>query len=98
VKLRELAARLQCVLDGDGEIDIERVAAIHDAGPGDVTFLANRKYEKALPATRASAVILHTDGPAAPCATLRSPSPTSRSRGPSVCSRPTIGLPPACTR
>src|SRR6185503_3544163 len=75
VKLRELAARLQCVLDGDGEIEIERVAAIHDAGPGDVTFLANRKYEKALPATRASAVILHTAGPAAPCATLRSPEP-----------------------
>ena len=75
MKLRELAARLQCVLDGDGEIDIERVAAIHDAGPGDITFLANPKYEKALPATRASAVILHTNGPAAPCATLRSPEP-----------------------
>jgi len=75
VTLRELAARLQCVLDGDGEIEVERVAAIHDAGPGDVTFLANPKYEKALPATRASAVILHTNGPAAPCATLRSPEP-----------------------
>jgi hypothetical protein len=43
--------RLHCVLDGDGDIDIARVAAIHDAGPGDLTFLANRKYEKAL-ATR----------------------------------------------
>jgi UDP-3-O-[3-hydroxymyristoyl] glucosamine N-acyltransferase len=75
VKLRELAARLDCVLDGDGEIDIGRVAAIHDAGPGDITFLANPKYEKALAGTRASAVILHTEGAAAPCATLRSPDP-----------------------
>jgi UDP-3-O-[3-hydroxymyristoyl] glucosamine N-acyltransferase len=75
VKLRELAARLDCRLDGDGDIEIARVAGIHDAGPGDVTFLTNPKYEKALGGTRASAVILHTDGPAAPCATLRSPEP-----------------------
>jgi UDP-3-O-[3-hydroxymyristoyl] glucosamine N-acyltransferase len=75
VKLRELAARLGCRLDGDGDIDIARVAGIHDAGPGDVTFLANPKYEKALAGTRASAVILHADGPAAPCATLRSQEP-----------------------
>jgi UDP-3-O-[3-hydroxymyristoyl] glucosamine N-acyltransferase len=75
VKLRELATRLECRLDGDGDIEIVRVAGIHDAGPGDVTFLANPKYEKALAGTRASAVILHTDGPAAPCAALRSAEP-----------------------
>jgi UDP-3-O-[3-hydroxymyristoyl] glucosamine N-acyltransferase len=75
VKLRELAARLECRLDGDGDIEIARVAGLHDAGPGDVTFLANPKYEKALSGTRASAVILHTDGPAPPCATLRSSEP-----------------------
>jgi UDP-3-O-[3-hydroxymyristoyl] glucosamine N-acyltransferase len=75
VTLRELAARLDCRLDGDGDIEIARVAAIHDAGPGDVTFLTNPKYEKALAGTRASAVILHVDGPGAPCATLRSPEP-----------------------
>ena len=75
VKLRELAARLDCVLDGDGDIEITRVAGINDAGPGDVTFLANPKYEKGLAATRASAVIVHTGGPAAPCATLRSAEP-----------------------
>jgi UDP-3-O-[3-hydroxymyristoyl] glucosamine N-acyltransferase len=74
VKLRELAARLDCRLDGDGDIEITRVAGITDAGPGDVTFLANPKYEKALAATRASAVIL-PEGPSAPCATLRSPEP-----------------------
>ena len=75
VKLRELAGRLDCRLEGDGEIDVVRVAAIQDATQGDVTFLANPKYEKLLPATRASAVILREDAPAAPCAMLRARDP-----------------------
>jgi len=58
VKLSDLAARLDCVLEGDGEIEILGVAGIQDAGAGDVTFIANTKYEKLLPTTRASAVIL----------------------------------------
>jgi len=75
VRLREIAARLECRLDGDGDIDIVRVAGIQDAGPGDLTFVANAKYEKALPNTRASAVILREDAPAAPCASLRTRDP-----------------------
>ena len=71
MKLAELADRLECRLEGDGDVDITRVAGIHDAGPGDVTFLANRKYEKVLPQTRASAVIAREDAPAGPCAMLR---------------------------
>jgi UDP-3-O-[3-hydroxymyristoyl] glucosamine N-acyltransferase len=58
VKLRELAERLGCRLEGDGDTEITRVAGIKDAGPGDVTFLANSKYEKLLGSTRASAVIV----------------------------------------
>jgi UDP-3-O-[3-hydroxymyristoyl] glucosamine N-acyltransferase len=58
VKLSDLAGRLDCVLEGDGQIEIVRVAGIQDAGPGDVTFIANPKYEKLLATTRASAVIL----------------------------------------
>ena len=58
MKLSELAAKLDCVLEGDGEIEILGVAGIQDAGAGDVTFIANTKYEKLLPTTRASAVIL----------------------------------------
>ena len=73
--LREIAARLECRLEGDGDIDIVRVAGIQDAGPGDLTFVANAKYEKALPNTRASAVILRDDAPAAPCAILRARDP-----------------------
>jgi UDP-3-O-[3-hydroxymyristoyl] glucosamine N-acyltransferase len=75
VTLREIAERLQCRLEGDGDIDIVRVAGIQDAGPGDLTFVANAKYEKALPATRASAVILRNDALTAPCAILRTHDP-----------------------
>jgi UDP-3-O-[3-hydroxymyristoyl] glucosamine N-acyltransferase len=75
VKLQELAQRLGCRLEGDGQVEITRVAGIEDAGPGDLTFLANPKYESALAATRASAVLVRDDAPAAPCAMLRTPDP-----------------------
>ncbi len=75
MKLRDLADRLECRLEGDGDIDIVGVAGIQDAGPGDVTFLANPKYEKAISGTRASAVILRDDAAAAPCAMLRARDP-----------------------
>ena len=75
MQLRELAERLDCRLEGNGDIEIARVAGIQDAGPGDVTFLANPKYEKTLRITKASAVILKEGGPAAPCAMLRARDP-----------------------
>jgi UDP-3-O-[3-hydroxymyristoyl] glucosamine N-acyltransferase len=75
MQLRELAERLDCRLEGDPGIEIVRVAGIQEAGPGDITFLANAKYEKLLPSTRASAVILREDAPPAPCAMLRARDP-----------------------
>jgi UDP-3-O-[3-hydroxymyristoyl] glucosamine N-acyltransferase len=75
VKLRELAERLDCRLEGDADIDIVRVAGIQQARPGDLTFLANPKYEKTLQQTHASAIILRDDAPAAPCAMLRARDP-----------------------
>ena len=71
MKLRELAERLSCRLEGDGSLEIERVAGLEHAGPGDVTFFANPKYTPALRRTRATAVILGDDAPAAACAMLR---------------------------
>ena len=50
------------------------MAAIDDAGPGDVTFLANSKYAARLPATRAAAVIAD-ESTTAPCAILRTAQP-----------------------
>jgi UDP-3-O-[3-hydroxymyristoyl] glucosamine N-acyltransferase len=56
--LRELAERLQCRLDGDGEIEIARVTGIEHAAAGDLTFIANPKYQQFLQTTRASAVLV----------------------------------------
>ncbi len=73
--LADLAARLGCRLEGDGAIEITRVATLDQAGPGDLTFLANPKYTQAAQQTRASAIILAEDAPAAPCAMLRASHP-----------------------
>jgi UDP-3-O-[3-hydroxymyristoyl] glucosamine N-acyltransferase len=75
VKLHEIAARLDCRLEGDGAIEIRGVAGIDDASPGYLTFFANKKYAAALRSTRASAVILGETAEAAPCAMLRSRHP-----------------------
>jgi UDP-3-O-[3-hydroxymyristoyl] glucosamine N-acyltransferase len=75
LKLREIARRLECRLEGDGEVDIRRVAAIEEAGPGDLTFFTNVRYAPQLRTTAASAVILGNDAEAAPCAMLRAAHP-----------------------
>jgi UDP-3-O-[3-hydroxymyristoyl] glucosamine N-acyltransferase len=75
VTLAELAARLGCRLEGDGSLEVVRVAGLDEAGPGDVTFLANPKYASRLPLTRASAVIAGSDLERAPCAILRADHP-----------------------
>jgi UDP-3-O-[3-hydroxymyristoyl] glucosamine N-acyltransferase len=75
VKLSELAARLECTVEGDGDIDIKRLAAIEDAGPGELTFFANPKYADALRRTLASAVIAAPAVSGIPCAVLRTPDP-----------------------
>lgn len=51
------------------------MAKIEEAGPGDLTFLANPKYASKLATTRASAVIMNGDASQAPCAIIRSSSP-----------------------
>ncbi len=56
--LRELAPRLGCTIRGDDAVEVFRVSGIDDAGPGDLTFVANHKYVPRLASTRASAVIV----------------------------------------
>jgi UDP-3-O-[3-hydroxymyristoyl] glucosamine N-acyltransferase len=75
VKLGDLAAQLGCELAGDGTIEIDRVATLEQAGPGDITFLANSKYASQLAGSRASAVIVARDVADAPCAVVRSANP-----------------------
>jgi UDP-3-O-[3-hydroxymyristoyl] glucosamine N-acyltransferase len=73
--LSELAVRLGCSLEGNGDLEVTRVAGIERAGPGDLTFFANPKYASQLRETRATAVIAGDSAAGAPCAVLRSPNP-----------------------
>ena len=63
LRLKDLAARLQGRLQGNGEVLIRGVAGIKEAGPGEITFLADRKLEEYLERTAAAAVILPEDHP-----------------------------------
>jgi len=58
VNLRDLAAQLGGELRGDGAVEIRGVAGIEEAGPGDLTFVANRRYLARLATTHAAAVVL----------------------------------------
>jgi UDP-3-O-[3-hydroxymyristoyl] glucosamine N-acyltransferase len=58
LQLRELCARLGAELRGDGDVEVLRLSSLQEAGPGDLTFLANRQYLRHLATTRAAAVIV----------------------------------------
>jgi UDP-3-O-[3-hydroxymyristoyl] glucosamine N-acyltransferase len=81
MKLSELAQKLGCRLEGPPGLEISGVAGIEHAGPGQITFLANRKYFALLKTTRASAVLLEEsvaierDPSQSPLAALRSTNP-----------------------
>ncbi|MGI8742269.1 MAG: UDP-3-O-(3-hydroxymyristoyl)glucosamine N-acyltransferase [Bryobacteraceae bacterium] len=68
-RLRDLADALGCALVGDGEIEITGVAGIEQAGPADLTFLANPKYAPKVKQTRAAAILV--------IERLRDPAPAS---------------------
>jgi len=76
MKLAELASAIGARLEnGSPNTEITGVCGIEEAAPGHVTFLANPKYASAAKATRASAVIVAEDFPAAATAMLRSKNP-----------------------
>jgi UDP-3-O-[3-hydroxymyristoyl] glucosamine N-acyltransferase len=55
--LVRLAELLGCELTGDTACEITGVSTIEKAGPGEITFLANKKYAPKVKACRASAII-----------------------------------------
>ena len=57
--LKELAAEIGAELTGDESVIIHSANTLEDAGPGQVSFLANPKYVKQLETTRASAVVVN---------------------------------------
>lgn len=56
--LWELADYVDGKVVGDGQVVIDKVAAIDEAGPGSITFLAHRRYQPFLVSSAASAIIV----------------------------------------
>lgn len=75
MRLQEIAGRLSCRLEGEGQIEILRVVGIETAAAGDLTFISNPKYIPLAKTTRASAMIVAEDFEQLPIATLRSANP-----------------------
>jgi len=61
MKVSEIAGLIGARVDGNGDVEISGVAKIEEAKAGEVTFLANPKYEKYVATTKASAVIVAED-------------------------------------
>jgi len=56
--LAELAALVGGEVSGDGSIPITGVAPLEEAGPGQVSFFANKKYRAAFEGSKAGAVLV----------------------------------------
>jgi UDP-3-O-[3-hydroxymyristoyl] glucosamine N-acyltransferase len=77
MKLRELAAALDCTSDfgdeTDGDIEIAGVRGIDEAAAGYITFLSSAKYAPKLKTTQASAVIAAQPVPGIPTLLSKNP-------------------------
>jgi UDP-3-O-[3-hydroxymyristoyl] glucosamine N-acyltransferase len=58
MRLKEIAEKLSCILEGNGDVEIKGVATLEEAGEGDLSFLTNSKYFSLAKKTRASALIV----------------------------------------
>lgn len=56
--VREIAAAVGGEVVGSADIEIRAVAGLKEAGPGDITFIANPRYEGLVAETKASAVLV----------------------------------------
>jgi UDP-3-O-[3-hydroxymyristoyl] glucosamine N-acyltransferase len=76
MKLSKIAVVLNARIENaDPETEIAGVAAIENAGPGQLTFVSNPKYNAAAKTTQASAVIVGEKFPAISTGMLRSNNP-----------------------
>jgi UDP-3-O-[3-hydroxymyristoyl] glucosamine N-acyltransferase len=75
MKLSQIARAIDCRWAGSEDVEIVRVAGIDEAGPGDITFVSNRKYISHIKKTRASAIILGEDIPPVDIPSLRTEDP-----------------------
>lgn len=58
MQLAQLAELLTLSYQGDGSVDVFKVATLAKAGTGDISFFTNRKYRSELEKTSASVVIM----------------------------------------
>jgi UDP-3-O-[3-hydroxymyristoyl] glucosamine N-acyltransferase len=63
VSLERIAELTGGRLLGDGSFQVDSIAPLGDAGPGQISFAVSRKFEKAALASRAGALILPEDWP-----------------------------------
>ena len=75
MRLGDIARFLGADLEGDEDLEITDCASFEDAGPGMLTFAADRRLLGRLRLTRASAVILPREAPPSPVPALRVPHP-----------------------
>jgi UDP-3-O-[3-hydroxymyristoyl] glucosamine N-acyltransferase len=71
MKLGELASRLGADLRGDANLEITGVKGIEEAGPTEITFVANPRYTSLARSTHAAAVIVEPEFQEISTATLR---------------------------
>lgn len=58
ISLKEIAKLLGGKIVGNDEVIIDNIRPIEEAGPGDITFIANMKYLRQLETTKASAILV----------------------------------------
>ena len=75
MKLGELATRLGAELRGDAELEVTGVKGIEEAGPSEITFVANPRYAGLARKTQAAAVLVEPEFPEIAAATLRIKNP-----------------------
>jgi UDP-3-O-[3-hydroxymyristoyl] glucosamine N-acyltransferase len=71
MKLGELATRLGAELRGDAELEVTGIKGIEEAGPTEVTFVANPRYASLARRTKAAAVLVEPGFQEISAATLR---------------------------
>jgi len=75
MKLGELASRLCAELRGDAELEVTGVKGIEEAGPTEITFVANPRYTALARTTHAAAVLVDPGFQEISAATLRIENP-----------------------
>jgi UDP-3-O-[3-hydroxymyristoyl] glucosamine N-acyltransferase len=75
MKLQQLADQLGADLHGDGTVEVTGVRGIEEAGPSEITFVANPKYASLVHSTKAAAILVAPDFPEISAATLRIANP-----------------------